>query len=76
MSSANTTANPLVGTLNSGATTQDFNVDIYQASGTTLYWLDWDAESVFLGPIEAQTSGTTFPASKKPAAKTQAKHKQ
>ena len=76
MSSANTTPNPLNATLNSGATTLPFNVDIYQASGTTLYWLNWDDESVFLGPIEAQPTGTAFPASKKPAARTQAKRKQ
>jgi hypothetical protein len=76
MSSTNTTPNPLVGTLNAAAVTQDFNVDIYQASGTTLYWIDWDSDSVFLGPIEAQPSGATFPASKKRAAGAQAKRKQ
>ncbi|MFZ0299363.1 MAG: hypothetical protein WAM13_13520 [Candidatus Sulfotelmatobacter sp.] len=67
--------NPLVGTLNGGATTQNFNVDIYQASATTLYWIDWDNDSVFLGPIEAQPAGTTFPATKRGAARTQAKRK-
>jgi hypothetical protein len=75
MSSANSTANPLVGTLNAAATTQNFNVDIYQASATTLYWIDWDTDSVFLGPIEAQSTATAFPASKKHAARAQAKRK-
>jgi hypothetical protein len=75
MSSANATPNPLVGTLNGGATTQNFNVDIYQASATTLYWIDWDTDSVFLGPIEAQSTATAFPASKKGAARTKAKRK-
>jgi hypothetical protein len=75
MSSLNTTANPLVATLNAGATTQNLNVDIYQASATTLYWIDWDTVSVFLGPIEQQSSATAFPASKKRAARTQAKRK-
>jgi hypothetical protein len=67
--------NPLVGTLNAAATTQNFNVDIYQASATTLYWIDWDTDSVFLGPIEAQPTGTVFPGTKKHAARTQAKRK-
>ena len=70
-----TGGNPLVGTLNTAAVTQNFNVDIYQASATTLYWIDWDSESVFLGPIEAQSTATAFPASKKRAARAQAKRK-
>jgi len=75
MSATNTTPNPLVATLNGGGTTQAFNVDIYQASATTLYWIDWDTDSVFLGPIEAQSTATAFPASKRRAARTQAKRK-
>jgi len=75
MSSTNATPNPLVGTLNAAAVTQNFDVDIFQASATTLYWLNWDADSVFLGPIEAQSIATPFPASKRGAAKTQAKRK-
>jgi hypothetical protein len=75
MSAANTTPNPLVGTLNAAAVTQNFNVDIFQASATTLYWIDWDTESVFLGPIEAQSTATAFPASRRHAAKAQAKRK-
>jgi hypothetical protein len=74
-STATPPGNPLVGTLNAGATTQNFNVDIYQASATTLYWINWDTESVFLGPIEAQPAGATFPASKKLAARAHAKRK-
>jgi hypothetical protein len=70
-----TGGNPLVGTLNTAAVTQNFNVDIYQASATTLYWIDWDSDSVFLGPIEAQSTATAFPASKKRAARAQAKRK-
>jgi hypothetical protein len=74
MSAANTTANPLVGTLNGGAATLNFNADIYQASATTLYWIDWDTNGVFLGPIEQQASGAVFPGSKKHAG-TQGKRK-
>jgi hypothetical protein len=75
MSAANTTANPLAASLNAGATTQDFNVDIYQASASTLYWIDWDTDSVFLGSLQLQPSGTVFPAIKKHAAKAQTKRK-
>jgi hypothetical protein len=69
------TGNPLVGTLDAATVTQNFNVDIYQASATTLYWIDWDTDSVFLGPIEQQSTATPFPASKKRAARAQAKRK-
>lgn len=31
-----------------------FNVVIYQASGTQLYWLDADGGSIWLGPLEQQ----------------------
>jgi hypothetical protein len=48
------------------------NVDIYQASGTTLYWIETDSMAVFLGPIEQQGSLANIPAVKKPAAKAQA----
>jgi hypothetical protein len=47
------------------------NADIYQASGTTLYWLGTDSMAVFLGPIEQQGDLTGIPAVKKPAAKAQ-----
>lgn len=76
MSSTNTPANPLNATFNTGTAPPplSFDADIFQASATTLYWLNWDSDSVFLGPIETQPSGVTFPGSKKPA-KTQAKRK-
>jgi hypothetical protein len=70
MSQFNPTPNPLSGTINTQPGTLD--VDIYQASGTTLYWLNWDGVSVFLGPIVAQASDLTgIPGAKKPAGKTQ-----
>jgi hypothetical protein len=47
--------------------------DIYQASATTLYWIEIVTASVFLGPIEQQGSLTGVPAVKKPIAKTQSK---
>jgi hypothetical protein len=83
MSSTNSTPNSLNASLNAGAAIPAFNTDIYQASATTLYWLNFDTpgtppvdDSVFLGAIEAQATGATFPGVKKPAAKTQAKRKQ
>jgi hypothetical protein len=39
--------------------------DLYQASGTTLYWIEIDPSGVFIGPIEAQGSLSTMPATKK-----------
>jgi hypothetical protein len=52
-----------------GGSEFDLGVDIYQASATTLYWLEFDDDAVFLGPIEQQSSLTGVPALKKPAAK-------
>ena len=72
MQSTNTTPNPLATTINS--LEFDLNVDIYQASGTTLYWLGTDSLAVFLGPIEQQGDLTGIPAVKKPAAKAQPNH--
>jgi hypothetical protein len=72
MSFGNTPTNPLSATINfavSGATF-GLDADIYQASGTTLYWLEFDDSGVFLGPIVAQGSLTGIPAAKKPAGKT------
>lgn len=66
-------ASPLAGTID-GLTGSFPSVDIYQATGTTLYWLDFDPGSVFLGPIEAQGSLTGMPAVRKPASKPQATH--
>lgn len=64
MSSANTPANPLAATIDS--LTGSFDADIYQASATTLYWLNFDDDSVFLGPIEAQGSLSAVPLIKGP----------
>jgi hypothetical protein len=51
------------------------DLDIYQASGGQLFWLNWDSNSVFLGPLEQQGSLSGIPAARKPAAKTHAKQK-
>jgi hypothetical protein len=69
MQSTNPTPNPLATTINTSEF--DLNVDIYQASGTTLYWIETDSMAVFLGPIEQQGSLAGIPAVKKPAAKAQ-----
>jgi len=69
MQSTNTTPNPLAATINTSEF--DLNADIYQASGTTLYWLGTDSMAVFLGPIEQQGDLTGIPAVKKPSAKAQ-----
>ncbi len=73
MSSANIPANPIEATINVAVTAGPgtLDADIYQASGTTLYWLEFDNNGVFLGPIEQQGSLTGVPAVKKPAVKTQ-----
>ena len=47
---------------------------MYQASATELFWLEYDNNSVFVGPIEAQGSLTGVPAVAH-AAKAQAKRK-
>jgi hypothetical protein len=65
MSLINSPANPLAATI--GGVSGSFDADIYQASGTTLYWLEVDGGGVFLGPIEAQGSLTGVPAVKRPA---------
>jgi hypothetical protein len=72
MSSANSTANPIEATINFAVTggPGTMDADIYQASGTTLYWLEFDNNGVFLGPIVAQGSLTGIPAAKKPTGKT------
>jgi hypothetical protein len=67
MSDSNSTPNGLQATI--GGSEFDLGVDIYQASATTLYWLEFDDDAVFLGPIEQQSSLTGVPALKKPAAK-------
>ncbi len=61
MTTAN--SNPLDATVNTTAGPMD--VDIYQASGTTLYWIELtnsvtNTFGVFLGPIETFTGAPTF----------------
>ena len=63
----NTTPNPLVVTVVPGAPV-DFDVVIYQASGTQAFMLNEGVDSVFLGPIEQQ-GATVNPLVKKRAAK-------
>jgi hypothetical protein len=74
MSTMNNTPNPLEATINATAA-GPLNVDIYQASGTTLYWIETNTligietttSSVFLGPIEKFTGAPTL----EPAEQTQ-----
>jgi hypothetical protein len=74
--SLNPTPNPLVVTIPTATPiVVDFNVVIYQASGTQLFWLDEDEFSLWLGPIEQQGSLTGVPGVKRGAAKS-AKPKQ
>jgi len=76
MSEFNTTPNQLNGTINLAV--GFFDVDIYQASGSQLYWLNWGGSSggpgtsLFLGSLEAQGSLTGLPL-KRASAKTQQK---
>jgi hypothetical protein len=58
-SMSTTNSNPLEATINAAAPF-GLDVDIYQASGTTLYWLEFDSSAVFLGPIEKFTGAPTF----------------
>ena len=73
MLSTNTTANPLATVIDGAAF--DFNLVIYQADGGQLFWLEYDGNSVFLGPLQQQGSLTGLPAARKPAARPQAKRK-
>ena len=56
MLDSNSTPNPLNATIDS--LTGFFDVDIFQASATTLYWINVDATdtSVFLGTLQGQSS--------------------
>ena len=72
MSSTNTPANPLVPAI--GAYVTPFDAIVYQASASQLFWLEWDGTSVFVGPIEGQTSLTGIPAVAR-SEKAQAKQK-
>jgi hypothetical protein len=65
-------SNPLEATIDASAPFA-LNVDIYQASATTLYWLEFDNDAVFLGPIEKQGSSLSgIPGAKHPAGQAQA----
>ncbi len=59
MSKSNATPNPLSATIH-GAT-RVFDLSIYQASGTQLYWIEIDGNGVFLGLLEQQGSLTGLP---------------
>jgi hypothetical protein len=73
MSQGNPTANPLDAVINTNSGI--FDADIYQASATTLYWLEFDDNGVFLGPIEQQGSLTGVPGFKKAGAKARPQQK-
>jgi hypothetical protein len=66
MLSTNLPPNPLVATIN--ATPFNFNLVMYQASGGQLYWLEYDFNSVFVGPLELQAFGGASKTGKKKAA--------
>ncbi len=69
MSSLNETPNPLAwfgGTL---------DLDIYQASGGQLFWINWDNNTVFLGSLERQGSLTGIPSAIGPVSKSQTEQK-
>ncbi len=72
--SSNTTPNPLVITVVSG-TPVNFDVVIYQASGTQAFWLNEDSETLWLGPIEQQGTLSAPAARKGKGAAKQAKTK-
>jgi hypothetical protein len=74
MSQANTTPNALAATIG-GTGPLPFDADIYQASATTLYWLEFDLNGMFLGPIEAQGSFSGAPFAKRSTVKPQAQPK-
>jgi hypothetical protein len=69
MSVGNNPENPIDATINTFEF--DMDSDIYQASATTLYWLEIDSNGVFLGPIVAQGSLTGVPLARKPGGQTQ-----
>jgi hypothetical protein len=72
MSSLNSPNNQLEATIN-GSGPGGLDVDIYQASGTQLYWLNFDTNSLFLGPFEAQNLSGGVPAARKSSGKSQTK---
>jgi hypothetical protein len=72
MLSTNSPANPLAATI--GGLSGAFDAIIYQASASQLFWLEYDDNSVFVGPIEEQGTLTGVPAVARPG-KAQAKQK-
>jgi len=72
MLSSNTTPNPLAVVVN---TTEkgNLNMDIYQASGTLLFWIELDAAGVASGYLEAQNGASKALLKGKPVAKAAAK---
>jgi hypothetical protein len=62
MLSSNATPNPLQVTLKGGIV-DDFDVVVYQASGTELLWLNEDSSSEFLGPMLQLGSFSGLPSS-------------
>ena len=75
MLDANVTPNPLNASID--GLPGFFDVDIFQASATTLYWINVDATdtSVFLGTLEAQSSVARVRAAHRPATRIQPKRK-
>jgi hypothetical protein len=73
MLQTNATPNPLAATINgvSGV----FDVTLYQASGTQLFWLEFDSNAVWVGPVEQLGSLAGLPAARKAPAKTKTKQK-
>lgn len=53
----------------------DYNVVVYQASGTQAFWLDEDTFGTFVGPIEQQGTLAAIPAVRKAMAKSPTAHK-
>ena len=68
MLSSNTPPNPIELTV--GNVSGPFDLVLYQANGGELFWLGYDLDSVFLGPLEQQGSFAGLPGARKPAAKT------
>ncbi len=71
----NGTPNPLNATID--GLSGPFDVDIFQASATTLYWINVDStdNSVYLGTLEAQSSIAQVRAAKRRATKIQPERK-
>jgi hypothetical protein len=73
----NATPNPLavVAPTLPNPTEVDFNVVIYQASGTQLFWLDEDTFSIWLGPIQQQGTLSGLAEVRRAVARTRRSHK-